>query len=261
MDAPDQLLLSEGVCRQLGIVSYHQGVRPWPTRLKRLSQERKGVKRGNVATMAPGNSKKEAAHGSKTANPGSNPQDGDLETRDSETPSGSQHAEETEDTQAAIPPVAEVSAIDTVRTPVEVQSGALGDDYPMTESITKPDIAGCTLPEGDTEACERVPASDPRGAKDGRMSTCCAPQCPIEENATLPNPLGPVKLISSIKVPPRKSAIVPVQAMSASGTLLLEPMLQKMNSLEVGESLLDFTNEGTSQLVVTNPTHWSRRVQ
>ena len=265
VDAPDQLLLSEGVCRQLGIVSYHQGVRPWPTRLKRSSQERKGVKRGNVATMAPGNSEKEAAHGSKTANPGvssaSNPQDGDLETRDSETPSGSQHAEETEDTQAAIPPVAEVSDIDTVRTPVEVQSGALGDDCPMTESSTKPDIAGCMLPEGDTEDCERVPASSPRGAKDGRMSTCCAPQCPIEENATLPNPLGRVKLISSIKVPPRKSAIVPVQAMGASGTVLLELMLQKMNSLEVEESLLDFTNEGTSQLVVTNRTHFTRVVQ
>ena len=26
MDAPDQLLLSEGVCRQLGIVTYHQDV-------------------------------------------------------------------------------------------------------------------------------------------------------------------------------------------------------------------------------------------
>jgi hypothetical protein len=29
MDAFDQLLLSEGVCRQLGIVSYHPDVRRW----------------------------------------------------------------------------------------------------------------------------------------------------------------------------------------------------------------------------------------
>lgn len=28
MDAPDQLLLSEGACRQLGIVSYHPSVTP-----------------------------------------------------------------------------------------------------------------------------------------------------------------------------------------------------------------------------------------
>ena len=29
MDTCDQLLLSEGVCRQLGIISYHPDVRPW----------------------------------------------------------------------------------------------------------------------------------------------------------------------------------------------------------------------------------------
>ena len=29
MDAHDQLLLSEGVCRQLGIISYHSEVERW----------------------------------------------------------------------------------------------------------------------------------------------------------------------------------------------------------------------------------------
>ena len=29
MDAPDQLLLSEGVCRQLGIITYHRDVQEW----------------------------------------------------------------------------------------------------------------------------------------------------------------------------------------------------------------------------------------
>ena len=29
MDACDQLLLSEGVCHQLGIITYHPDVRPW----------------------------------------------------------------------------------------------------------------------------------------------------------------------------------------------------------------------------------------
>ena len=37
MDAHDQLLLSEGVCRQLGIVSYHPSVSP-----------RKGVKKSTA---------------------------------------------------------------------------------------------------------------------------------------------------------------------------------------------------------------------
>ena len=34
MDAHDQLLLSEGVCRQLGIVSYHPDVEVWRGRHK-----------------------------------------------------------------------------------------------------------------------------------------------------------------------------------------------------------------------------------
>ena len=34
MDAVDQLLLAEGVCRQLGIVSYHADVQNWEGRSK-----------------------------------------------------------------------------------------------------------------------------------------------------------------------------------------------------------------------------------
>ena len=41
MDAPDQLLLSEGVCRQLGIVGYHESVGPWPSRLRSTRKENK----------------------------------------------------------------------------------------------------------------------------------------------------------------------------------------------------------------------------
>ena len=39
MDAADQLLLSEGVCRQLGILQYHPAVRPWEKR-KRVKTRR-----------------------------------------------------------------------------------------------------------------------------------------------------------------------------------------------------------------------------
>ena len=39
MDAPDPLLLSEGVCRQLGVVSYHQAVRPWEAKTKKLKRK------------------------------------------------------------------------------------------------------------------------------------------------------------------------------------------------------------------------------
>ena len=35
MDAHDQLLLSEGVCQQLGILTYHPDVQVWRGRLKR----------------------------------------------------------------------------------------------------------------------------------------------------------------------------------------------------------------------------------
>ena len=43
MDAPDQLLLSEGVCRQLGIVTYHKDVCS-PNGARHTNRKREGVK-------------------------------------------------------------------------------------------------------------------------------------------------------------------------------------------------------------------------
>ena len=37
MDAPEQLLLSEGVCRQLGMLSYYPSVQVWRGGRKRVS--------------------------------------------------------------------------------------------------------------------------------------------------------------------------------------------------------------------------------
>ena len=42
MDAHDQLLLSEGVCRQLGILSYHHSVERWRGGRKKQVQQRSG---------------------------------------------------------------------------------------------------------------------------------------------------------------------------------------------------------------------------
>ena len=39
MNAHDELLLSEGVCRQLGIIRYHPNVRLWEKRHQRASKE------------------------------------------------------------------------------------------------------------------------------------------------------------------------------------------------------------------------------
>jgi hypothetical protein len=41
MDAHDQLLLSEGVCRQLGIISYHPNVEIWRGGRKQPPQQKK----------------------------------------------------------------------------------------------------------------------------------------------------------------------------------------------------------------------------
>lgn len=43
MDAPDELLLSEGTCRQLGIISYHPSVQPWS---KKQQVEQQDPERG-----------------------------------------------------------------------------------------------------------------------------------------------------------------------------------------------------------------------
>ena len=46
MDTPDPLLLSEGVCRQLGIVQYHQSVQPQST-----VQRKQGCTNGTVTQV------------------------------------------------------------------------------------------------------------------------------------------------------------------------------------------------------------------
>ena len=64
-----------------------------------------------------------------------------------------------------------------------------------------------------------------------------------------------MKLISSCRIPPCKGAVVQIQAPGIEGTSLLEPRPLKMNSLEVEEALLDFSEEGIAQVVVANPSH------
>lgn len=51
MDAHDQLLLSEGVCRQLGIVSYHDKVEKWRGGSKQNTTEDKTTREAKVPTV------------------------------------------------------------------------------------------------------------------------------------------------------------------------------------------------------------------
>ena len=54
MDAADQLLLSEGVCRQLGIVIYHPSIRDWKGgRQKKLGGGRKRARAPKSKAQAP----------------------------------------------------------------------------------------------------------------------------------------------------------------------------------------------------------------
>ena len=46
-----------------------------------------------------------------------------------------------------------------------------------------------------------------------------------------------------------------MHAKGALGTAIFEPVLKKM---EVGESLLDFSSEGTAWVALTNPSHLTR---
>ena len=64
-----------------------------------------------------------------------------------------------------------------------------------------------------------------------------------------------MKLISSVKVPPHQSAVVQVHAKGTLGTAILELVL---NEMEVGESLLDFSSEGTAWVALTNHSHLTR---
>ena len=51
MDAHDQLLLSEGVCRQLGIISYHDKVEKWRGGSKQLTRCKKTTAVAKVPTV------------------------------------------------------------------------------------------------------------------------------------------------------------------------------------------------------------------
>ena len=66
-----------------------------------------------------------------------------------------------------------------------------------------------------------------------------------------------VKLISSVKLPLHKST---VEAPGTVGAVLLEAIAGEMNSLEVGESLLDFTEGGIAKLAVANCSCFTRVV-
>jgi hypothetical protein len=63
-----------------------------------------------------------------------------------------------------------------------------------------------------------------------------------------------------VRVPPRQVVVVQVQSHGTVGTAILEPIL-KIYSLEVGELLLAFSEEGTAQLVVSNLSGFTRIIQ
>ena len=64
-----------------------------------------------------------------------------------------------------------------------------------------------------------------------------------------------VRLISSVRVPPRKSVIVPVRVQGDStGTMMLE-LFGRKNQPEVSQSLLDLSETGIARLIVSNKTH------
>lgn len=68
-----------------------------------------------------------------------------------------------------------------------------------------------------------------------------------------------VKLISSIRVPPCKSAVVPVRVQGSTiGAVILEPLRKTSSPLEVAESLLDINEDGVAHLVISNPTFVTR---
>ena len=62
----------------------------------------------------------------------------------------------------------------------------------------------------------------------------------------------------SVKLPPRKSVVVQVQVPDTVGKALLEAIPGEASSLSVGESLLDFTEDGVACLPVTNNDHFTR---
>ena len=248
MDAPDQLLLSEGVCRQLGIVGYHGSVGPWPSRLKSARKEKKlSVQSGVEEDVLPGVTTVEKTKSRDvTVVPEAGPSPQLLA---SNHPAGGTSSEETREKE-------------------------------------KPRIANCVNPSGGETSGENLKGERPRivvpvveeraEEKDGEAPhhgqnhpgeewttdwSAAHRTEVVEELQPTPSQSVRVKLISSVRIPPRKSAVVEVRAAGMTGVALLEPVQKKNSLLNIGDSLLNFAEEGTAMLVITNPTFCTRMVR
>ena len=245
MDAPDQLLLSEGACCQLGIVSYHEGVRPWPPKLKRVQKEKKlSVRCGAGDKVVSGVSAVEQTECLDWAvDPGRSPS--------SQTNPGNPSAKETiaeetrEEQKSRTGNPGGTSGGETDR---EDSGGHLTSSPTILVVGERVEVQ----PSGQDQLDQEICPSDLSGASQTET---------VEEVQVGPSQPVTVKLISSIRIPPHNSAIVQVRAAGVTGTVLLEPVKKNVKLLEGGEVLLDFTEESTAQLVVTNPTFCTRTIR
>ena len=277
LDAPDPLLLSEGVCRQLEIVRYHQDVRPHQAGSKKLLRR---PLRGAEA-MVPWRDTRPMSTtcGVRSACvPPGGPCEGSAPGPMSSGTVAMETDPGTETTQMAGVNVSPVGCSLTRAGPQSeaVQSGQ--DVDTLEDSITAEESEASGAGVTEAPGARRTNASSVSDVDDSGQSVPTVPDSADEnipegegtqgQDNSHPPPSQPcslepvrVKLISSVKVPPNQCAIVGVRARDMVGTAVLEPLPGKLSSLEIGESLLGFSEGGTARLVLGNPSCFTRVVR
>ena len=315
MDAPDQLLLFQGVCRQLGVVCYHRDVHPMPANSKRVAKERVAEVESFVESSAsPPKTGVTSSTGSEQTSATQVVQGEELTEGESGAEKTVERHEKSSRTVMADPPIettwqaTTTVAIPETQTPPEVTPGNQEmvdgcQQKPVSTSLelrsagTQTDASlsngkslvttnvhwqAGSLPvttpiTSHAESRRREAAEETTGLElESRPAVFLTPSTVVSEksrrdksaDSNLERSLDPqvsispvrVKLISSVKLPQHKSTVVQVEAPGTVGAVLLEAIPREMNSLEVGESLLDFTEGGIAKLAVANCSCFTRVV-
>ena len=228
--APDQLLLSEAVCCQLGIVSYHPSVQSVSNH-NMTTMPRPPTNTVNCKSALPKSGKEPPTSAPATFRSPTNTIniiDYKSDTSSKQVPKSTSTLQSEAEKQA------------TRESQLTLQPRTTNNlEQPIVEVANdEENLKHKHLPNNSSQA-----PSDP--AKDV-----------IDVQEKLPqnnqDVMSQVRLIKAVRLPANYSATVPVQVTQIKGTVLLEPTESLDRSLQVEESLLNVKEDGSTAMVIRN---------
>ena len=232
--APDKLLLSEAVCCQLGIVSYHPSVQSV------LGRNMTVMSRSPTSTIScksdtlSVSDKELPTSAAATFRPPTNTIDCKSDTlpvSDKEVPKS------TSTLQSETGKLSQQTASESKLT---LQSGTINS---LKQPVARAENDEENPKQRHLPSDNNQVPSNP--AKDGIDVQGKVPQ----NNRDV---MSQVRLIKAVRLPANYSVTVPVQVTQIKGTVLLEPSESLDRSLQVEESLLEVKEDGSTTIVIRN---------